>query len=209
MNENLRLLSIGAHPADIFDQSGGAMAHHVARGDWVGCVVLTHGARIHDKVISNDMFHAESVPEGEKLEALMAERADVKADEVRRACGLLGVEDIYFFGADAAVLQVAEEAVRRLAILLRETKPDIVLTHFPKEADGLTNPHAVCGQIAMAAMSLAHGVDPGDANPPHKVAQVFYFGTGAAAVPNSVWEAEGGYYNDVFIDIDNIDRSKL
>ena len=36
----------------------------------------------HDKVISNDMFHAESVPEGEKLEALMAERADVKADEV-------------------------------------------------------------------------------------------------------------------------------
>ena len=193
MGENLRLLSIGAHPADIFDQSGGAMAHHVARGDWVGCVVLTHGARIHDKVISNDMFHAESVPEGEKLEALMAERADVKADEVRRACGLLGVEDIYFFGADDAVLQVTEEAVRRLASLLRETKPDIVLTHFPKEADGLTNPHAVCGQIAMAAMSLAHGVDPGDANPPHKVAQVFYFGTGAAAVPNSVWEAEGGY----------------
>ena len=24
----LRILSIGAHPADIFDQSGGAMAHH-------------------------------------------------------------------------------------------------------------------------------------------------------------------------------------
>ena len=32
----LRLLSIGAHPADIFDQSGGVMAHHVRRGDWVG-----------------------------------------------------------------------------------------------------------------------------------------------------------------------------
>ena len=57
MSEKLRLLSIGAHPADIFDQSGGTMAHHIARGDWVGCVVLTHGARVHDKVISNDMFH--------------------------------------------------------------------------------------------------------------------------------------------------------
>ena len=44
----LRILSIGAHPADIFDQSGGAMAHHAARGDYVACVVLTHGARIHD-----------------------------------------------------------------------------------------------------------------------------------------------------------------
>ena len=209
MSENLRLLSIGAHPADIFDQSGGTMAHHVVRGDWVGCVVLTHGARIHDKVISNDMFHAESVPEGEKLEALMAERADVKADEVRRACGLLGVEDIYFFGADDAVLQVTEESVRRLASLLRETKPDIVLTHFPREGDGLTNPHAVCGQIAMAAMSLAGGVDPGDANPPHKVAQVFYFGTGAAGVPRSVWESGGGYYNDVFIDITDVVDKKL
>ena len=56
MSENLRLLSIGAHPADIFDQSGGTMAHPAKRGDWVGCVVLTHGARVHDKVISNDLF---------------------------------------------------------------------------------------------------------------------------------------------------------
>ena len=209
MSDTLRLLSIGAHPADIFDQSGGTMAHHVARGDWVGCVVLTHGARIHDKVISNDMFHAESVPEGEKLQALMVERADVKADEVRRACGLLGVEDIYFFGADDAVMRVTEEEVRRLASLLRETRPDIVLTHFPREGDGLTNPHAVCGQIAMAAMSLAAAVDQGDANPPHKVAQVFYFGTGAAGVPRSVWEAGGGYYNDVFIEITDVVDKKL
>ena len=44
---SLRILSIGAHPADIFDQSGGTMAHHVQRGDYVGCVVLTHGARVH------------------------------------------------------------------------------------------------------------------------------------------------------------------
>ena len=104
MSEKLRLLSIGAHPADIFDQSGGTMAHHIARGDWVGCVVLTHGARVHDKVISNDMFHRDEVPEGEELKALMEERADVKAEEVRRACGILGVEDLHFFGADDAVL---------------------------------------------------------------------------------------------------------
>ena len=58
---SLRLLSIGAHPADIFDQSGGTMAHHVRRGDWVGCVVLTHGARVHDAVISDAKFHRQSV----------------------------------------------------------------------------------------------------------------------------------------------------
>ena len=209
MSDNLRLLSIGAHPADIFDQSGGTMAHHVARGDWVGCVVLTHGARVHDKVISDEMFHRSEVPQADQLTALMAERADVKADEVRRACALLGVEEIHFFGADDAVLRVTEEAVRRLARLVRELRPDVVLTHFPKEGDGLTNAHAVCGQIVLHALALAYGVDPGDNRPPHRVAQVFYFGTGAASIPRSVWDSEGGYYNDVFIDITDVVDKKL
>jgi 4-oxalomesaconate hydratase len=209
MSENLRLLSIGAHPADIFDQSGGTMAHHVARGDWVGCVVLTHGARVHDKVMSNDMFHSDEVPDQEELERMMAERADVKIAEVRKACGILGVEDIHFFGADDAVLLVTEAEVRRLARLLRQLKPDIILTHFPKEGNGLTNAHGTAGQIALYAASLAYGVDPGDRNPPHRVAQTFFFGTGAAAVPRSVWDSEGGYYNEVFIDITDVVDKKL
>lgn len=208
--EPLRIVSIGAHPADIFDQSGGTMAHHVARGDYVGCVVLTHGARVHDAVISDEMYHREEVPEAAELTALMAERSDVKSQETIRACRLLGVEDVHFFGADDAVLLVTETAVKRLASLLRKLRPNIILTHFPKEGDGLTNPHAVTGQIVLYAISLAAAVDPGDRNPPHKVAQVFYFGTGAAAIPRrQVWDSEGGYYNDVFIDITDVADKKI
>ena len=209
MSESLRLLSIGAHPADIFDQSGGTMAHHAGRGDYVGCVVLTHGARVHDAVISDSMFHRQEVPEESELLELMQERSDVKADEVRAGCAILGVRDIYFFGADDAVLLVTVETVRRLARLLRQLRPDIVLTHFPKEGDGLTGPHAVAGQIVLHAISSAGSVDPGDRNPPHKTAQVFFFGTGAAAVPRNVWQSEGGYYNDVFIDITDVADKKL
>ena len=62
----------------------------------------------------------------------MDERSDVKAEEVRKGCKILGVEDIYFFGADDAVLLVTEEIVKRLARLLREVRPDIILTHFPQ-----------------------------------------------------------------------------
>lgn len=205
----LRILSIGAHPADIFDQSGGAMAHHVQRGDIVGCVVLTHGARVHDAVISDGMFHRTDVPEAAELQALMNERADLKAEETRRACALLGVEDVTFFGADDAVLLVTEALVRRLASLLREKRPDIVLTHFPREGDGIVNPHAIAGQIVLGAIALAGSVDPGDRNPPHKVAQVFFFGTGAASIPRNVWSAGGGYYNDIFIDIGDVIEQKL
>lgn len=193
----LRILSIGAHPADIFDQSGGVMAHHVRRGDWVGCVVLTHGARVHDAVISDAMFHRQEIPAADELQTLLGQRSDVKAEETRRACATLGVEDVTFFGTDDAVLLVSEDLVRRLARLLREKRPDIVLTHFPREGDGILNPHAVAGQIVLGAIQLAASVDPGDRNPPHKVAQLFFFGTGAAPLPRNVWSAAGGYYNDV------------
>ena len=209
MTESLRLLSIGAHPADIFDQSGGTMAHHVSRGDDVRCAVLTHGARVHDAVISDAMFHREEVPDGAELLKLMQERSDVKSAEVRAACAILGVEEIYFFGADDSVLLVKDETVRRLARLLRELRPDIVLTHFPKEGDGLTNAHATAGQIVMHAIGLTNSVDPGDRNPPHRVAQVFYFGGGGARIPRQVWDSEGGYYNDVFIDITDVVEKKL
>ena len=207
--DKLRIVSIGAHPADIFDQSGGTMAHHIDRGDYVGCIVLTHGARVHDKVVSDEMFHRSEVPDSSQLEALMAERSEVKAEETRRACHMLGVEDLHFFGADDSVLLVTDEVVRRLAVLLRALQPDIILSHFPKEGDGLTTPHAVAGQIVMHAMQLAGSVDPGDRNPPHKVAQVFFFGGGGASIPCNVWHSEGGCYNDVFIDITDVIDKKL
>ncbi|MSP13057.1 MAG: hypothetical protein EXR62_08870 [Chloroflexi bacterium] len=205
----LRILSIGAHPADVFDQSGGTMAHHAARGDYVACVVLTHGARVHDTVISDEMQHRSEIPEAAELQKLMAERSDVKANEVRQACKILGVTDIFFFGEDDAVLLVTEAAVKRLAKLLREVRPDIVLTHFPKEGDTLTNPHAITGQIVMHALQHAGSVDPGDRNPPTRVAQVFFFGQGAATIRYNLWSSEGGYTNDVFVDITDVVDKKL
>lgn len=209
MNQPLRILSIGAHPADIFDQSGGTMAHHAARDDWVGCVVLTHGARVHDQVIGEEMFHRDQVPAADELRAAMQERAGVKEAETRAACAALGVEHVVFFGADDAVLLVTEPVVRRLARVLRELRPDVVLTHFPKEDDGVTSPHAIAGQIVMYALRLAASVDPGDRNPPHRAAQVFFFGIGAAAVRRGLWDQTGGYACDVFVDITDVAEKKL
>lgn len=209
MPDQLRILSIGAHPADVFDQSGGAMAHHAQRGDWVGCVVLTHGARVHDAVISDEMFNKEEVPEASELQRLVSERSQVKADEVRRACSYLGIEEVLFLDFDDAVLLVKEESVRAVARLIRELTPDIVLTHFPNEGDGKTNAHATAGQIVLHALSNAAGVDPGDRRPPHKVAQVFFFGSGGASIPRNVWDSQRGCHNDVFIDISDVVDKKL
>jgi LmbE family N-acetylglucosaminyl deacetylase len=116
---------------------------------------------------------------------------------------------VFFFGEDDAVLLMREATVRRLAAMLRQIKPDIVLTHFPREGDPFSNPHAIAGQIAMYAIAHAASVDPADTNPPHRVAQVYFFGTGAAATRRQLWDAGGGYYNDVFIDITDVVERKL
>jgi len=205
----LRILVVGAHPADVFDQSGGTMAHHAARGDTITCVVLTHGARVHDKVVCDEMFRREQIPLAADLNLLIKERSDVKGKEVLEACKLLGVSNVYFLGADDAILLVNETVIRQLARLMRKLRPNIVLTHFPKEDGGVGGPHAVTGQIVMYAMQLASSVEPGDPNPPTRIAQVFFFGLGAAAPRQSVWGSEGGYYNDVFVDITDVAEKKL
>ena len=192
-DKKLRIVSIGAHPADIFDQSGGAMAHHTARGDYVACISLTHGARIHDAVISDEMYHRKEVPKAVELKQMIGDRSNVKAREIRSACKILGVEDVYFLGADDAILLVERDIIRRLAGLLRKIRPDIVLTHYPFEGDGQVSSHAVAGQIVMHAIQFAGSVDPGDRTPPHRSAQVFFFGQGAANVRNGLWDARGGY----------------
>jgi LmbE family N-acetylglucosaminyl deacetylase len=208
-NKQLRILSIGAHPADMFDQCAGTMAHHAKRGDYIACISLTHGARVHDKIIANQMQNSDSVPDSAELLKLIAERSDIKAQEIRAAGRILGFEDIYFLGEEDDILMVTKEAVRVVSRLIRQIKPDVILTHFPREGDGLTNPHAVCGQIVMHAVQFANAVDPGDRNPPHRIAQMFFFGEGAAHLPNNVFDARRSHYNEVFIDITDVIDKKL
>lgn len=207
----LRILVIGAHPADVFDQSGGTMAHHVERGDWVGCVVVTTGVRVHDKVVTDAIQRSKEVPAEAELKATMAKRADVKEKEVVRACSILGVreQDIHFVGADDAVLLVNEPMIRKIASLIRALRPDVILTHFPDDHWGLGSEHATTGQMVVHAISHAAGVDPGDKFPPHKVTQVFFFGQGAAAERSHLWGAQGGFYNDVFVDITDVAEKKI
>ena len=207
----LRILVVGGHPADVFDQSGGTMAHHIQRGDWVGCAVVTTGVRVHDKVIANEMQHRQKIPDAEELKKTMAKRAEVKEKEVVHACSLLGVreQDVHFLGADDAVLLVNEKMVRQIAALIRQLRPDVIITHYPFEDAALGSAHAITGQLVMHALPLAAGVDPGDQTPPHKVTQVFFFGQGAAATRTHLWGAQGGFYNDVFVDITDVADKKV
>jgi hypothetical protein len=57
-----------------------------------------HGARVRDAVISDSMFRLDRVPIGDEPVTLMAERSDVRAQEVLKARGIRGFQDVGFLG---------------------------------------------------------------------------------------------------------------
>lgn len=204
----LRVLCIGGHPADTFDSAGGTLAHHVQNGDEVTVVALTAGTRIHDVVISDTLRFEERIPDAENLTALMAERAQVKEDEVRRACAFLGITDVRFFGCDDAVLTLGEELILRMAALIREVRPDVIVTHHPNELGEYGNHHAMTAQLVLNGIGAAHGVGMGDPNPPHRVAQVF-FTTSALVMPSNALSAPLHWYPDRIVDITDVVEAKV
>jgi 4-oxalomesaconate hydratase len=208
VTEPLRVLCVGGHPADTFDCAGGTLAHHVQQGDTVTVVALTQGARIHDVVVQERFAAGEEVPDAEALKALMEERAKVKEDEVIRACGFLGITDVRFFGFDDEVLTVVGELVVRMARLIREVRPDVVVTHDPHELGVYGVHHAATSQLVLEAISAAARPGMGDRNRPHKVAQVFFTVT-ALQYPLNVLSSRTGWYPDLLVDITDVVENKV
>jgi LmbE family N-acetylglucosaminyl deacetylase len=89
----IRLLIVGAHPADAFDQAGGTLAHHAAEGDHVSALIVTGGVRSHDWRLRDRYQEA---GESFDLKKESDESKNSKADEVRRACGMMGIKDLHF-----------------------------------------------------------------------------------------------------------------
>jgi len=206
MDSKLCILNIGAHPADVVDDAGGTTILHTDRGDRVVAVTLTAGTRVHDKVL-DQYLKADELPDETEMAALFEQRAAVKRQEVVDACRLLGIEEVHFLSYDEQFLTVTEKLVLEMAALIRSVRPDIVITHFPFDSNGLADDHATTGQITMHAVKAAAGIHPGDRNPPHRVAQVFFRGIPSALMSRQVLASQPRVFCEVYIDIsDVIDR---
>lgn len=206
MDSKLCIMNIGAHPADVVDDAGGTTILHTDRGDRVVVVTLTRGSRVHDKELDK-LRRIERLPDAEEMSALLDERAAVKRREVTEACSILGVEEVHFLEYDEEFLRVSENLVLDLAALIRSVRPDIIITHFPLDNAGVADDHATCGQITLHALNAADGVHPGDVNPPHRVAQVFFRGIPSAVVRTGILSAQPHLHCDIYIDIsDVVDR---
>jgi N-acetyl-1-D-myo-inositol-2-amino-2-deoxy-alpha-D-glucopyranoside deacetylase len=186
-----RLLLVHAHPDDETIGSGATMARYAAEGALVTLLTCTLGEL--GEVL---------VPE---LAGIAAERADqlggYRIAELADAMRALGVRDHRFLGGagrwrDSGMMGTAgnddprafwrcatdqaafDEAVAQAAAVIREVRPQVLITYDENGAYGHPD-HIMAHRVAMAAAERAASAD-GD-GPPWQIAKIYW-----TAVPRSV-----------------------
>lgn len=155
MQRKLKIMMICAHPGDAFDDAGGTLCHHMQRGDSVTVVIVTHGARSHAALFTDEKRKPKEERNEKLASATVEEIEKVKAVEIMGAGKELGITDIRFMHEEDDILLVKESLILKVAQLIREEKPDILITHHPQQEGGLLTTHPIVGQIVMLGYEAA------------------------------------------------------
>lgn len=121
MTKNPRLLFLGAHDVDFLVRAGGTLAKYAQRDCSVTAVSLTYGER-------------------QESERLWAERPNLTLEEVkrvreeegRRCAEAVGAELRFLDWGDCPIV-FDQDRLLQMAGLIREVRPDILITHWPQE----------------------------------------------------------------------------
>lgn len=199
----IRILLFGTHPADTFDQAGGTLAHHVALGDQVTVVAATLGTRSHDWELIDEQKKSGRTMD---VEQRQKEAREKKLSEIRKACAFLGITDVRALDFEDDQELLCDEMVSAMADMIREVRPDVMITHHPHEEGGFKL-HATVGRAAMFALRKAGGSGRGRSLPAHGIPSVFFMNPTAyvgVSLDNSFVARI-----DVYIDITDVIDKKV
>lgn len=131
-----RALAVVAHPDDMEYGASAAVARWTAQGKTVSYCLLTRGEAGIDTL----------PPE---------QAAPLRSAEQRMACAAVGVTDLEFLDLPDGMLVYDLELRRRIAAVIRRTRPQVVITGNLREtfAPGVLNmaDHIVCGRATLDA----------------------------------------------------------
>ena len=199
----IQILIVAAHPADSFDQAGGTMAHHIAQGDNVTCVVATTGVRSHHWQLAEERRQQGTSLD---IEERIREAVEEKLEETRKACRILGFDDVRDLGFEDDDILVTQDKIEAIAEAIREVKPDVIITHHPYETGGLKM-HGTIGQCTVYAWQLAHGAGRGRQQ--RHVVPIIYFMNPVAYVGSNSLEYASTCRVDLFVDISDVIDKKV
>jgi LmbE family N-acetylglucosaminyl deacetylase len=169
----LRILGIFAHPDDSEFTCGGSAAVWADQGAQITYVIVTNGA-----AGSND-------PNQD-----LGELVRLREAEQRAACNVLGVQDVIFLGYADGTLQPTLELRRDLTRIIRQLKPDRVITGDPTAVlygnDYINHPdHRAVAEAAIYAVfpsAVTRPIFPellAEGYEPHQVKEVYISADGA------------------------------
>ncbi|HEY8756252.1 MAG TPA: N-acetyl-1-D-myo-inositol-2-amino-2-deoxy-alpha-D-glucopyranoside deacetylase [Candidatus Dormibacteraeota bacterium] len=176
MGGELRLMSVHAHADDESITMGGLLATCHDRGIRTANVCCTDGKLA--TIVAEDM------PE----ETTRPHLAEIRRDELRAACAILGVDEVHFldygdsgmWGADTNQLPDAfwkadiDEAVGRVVALIRRFRPHVVVTY--DGIGGYGHPdHIQTHRVTLLAVEASHmrTLYP-EAGEPWRVQKLYY-----------------------------------
>lgn len=162
------VLAVGAHPDDIDFSAAGTIAKWIKEGATVYYLICTNGNKGSD---DPKMTH-------KKL-------ARIRRKEQLTAARILGVKKVFFLNYEDGALENSLHLKEKIARVIRETKPNIVITIDPlmvySQKRGYINhsDHRACGQATLDAiyplardrLSFPHHERRGFK--PHKVEEVY------------------------------------
>ncbi len=160
----MRVLGIGAHPDDLEILCGGTLAKYAQRGDQVFMCHVTQGEKGHFHIPSDEL-------------------ARTRAQEAREAAAVIGAEAIGLGLKDGEV-EDNIETQRRIIDVIRQTRPDVIITHAPE--DRYLSDYASVGKLVIDASFHASVPYVQTEHPYHdKIPPIYYMETivGVGFVP--------------------------
>lgn len=185
----LRIMAFGAHAADPIDLAGGTLARYAKSGHELVVIALSLGAKSHIM-----------------KKASLEELRNLKRSELERACAQLGVKQVRCLEYDEDPLCFGREQVSEIVNLIREIRPDIILTHH---AHGDVVPdHSETGRTVWHASHCAGRPGFESALPVHIVKGLFTYGVGKAERAQRL-TGTPMILPDFYIDISDTIRQKV
>lgn len=174
----MNVLAIGCHPDDLEIGCGGTLAKYVSLGHKV---FMCH-------VASGSMGHVVIEPD---------ELVSIRDKEAHAAAAVIGAESINLYVGDIEVDSTNQNTLKELILVVKETKPDIIITH---NADDYMTDHMETSRLAFNASfasSLPHMVRQADRH--EEIVPIFYMDTLAGI----------GFIPTEYVDISDFIERKL
>ncbi|MAE62498.1 MAG: hypothetical protein CMJ49_14210 [Planctomycetaceae bacterium] len=206
----LKILLVHAHPADIAAEGAGTVVLHTRRGDDVTCLVCSDGERHHNNLIYREYAKPPDQCDPKVLGATVDDICAFKRREAERICDVLGIRRLYAFGWPDVQWVCTHEKIMQIAEVVREVRPDVVLTHMPwgEQQSQLTDVHAVVGHMTrMAVRYCSDSLPQVDGHEPHHTKLIFYFPMLGMADTNFMFGT--GNVCDVWLDITPVVDKKV